>query len=312
MRKNSVMDRKNLVEKLFEIGLSRKLIAQATGIKPGNITYDLKKLKEERVFGERIQDPTELLKIILEKYVEWGYRRKLNSDAEVFQLEEIPGKTAGQPQRESLGRLLQIQRVKDMLSGMIFAREALIRPQLPEKGEFSAPIFHKGYELLVRNILDTNKELGYTNHLVDNPEIASRFADEILSAFFAKVAQNDLDDFDLSGISLESDNFSYSLASIICLKEVNNFRDNLKPKFKDDIYAYVNHNLSTLTDRESDVLRFYFGINCHQRKSYEEIGLIFDLTRERVRQIKEKAIRRMRHTSRSALLRESLVYAVTQ
>jgi RNA polymerase primary sigma factor len=61
----------------------------------------------------------------------------------------------------------------------------------------------------------------------------------------------------------------------------------------------VERALSTLTQREAEVIRLYFGIGVEHSLTLEEIGEKFDLTRERVRQIKEKAIRRLRHTSRS-------------
>jgi RNA polymerase primary sigma factor len=67
----------------------------------------------------------------------------------------------------------------------------------------------------------------------------------------------------------------------------------------------VERALATLTDRERDIVRYFFGINC-QEMTLEEIGQTFALTRERVRQIKEKAIRRLRHTSRSKLLKAYL------
>ena len=60
--------------------------------------------------------------------------------------------------------------------------------------------------------------------------------------------------------------------------------------------------LETLTPREADVVKLYFGLGEHQPMTLEEIGETFDLTRERVRQIKEKAIRRLKHTSRSKIL----------
>jgi RNA polymerase primary sigma factor len=59
----------------------------------------------------------------------------------------------------------------------------------------------------------------------------------------------------------------------------------------------IERALATLTERESDIIRLFFGIGC-QEMTLEEIGERFGLTRERVRQIKEKAIRRLRHTSR--------------
>ena len=64
----------------------------------------------------------------------------------------------------------------------------------------------------------------------------------------------------------------------------------------------IERSLATLSERESDVIRLYFGLTGKHPMTLEEIGEEFDLTRERVRQIKEKAIRRLRHTSRSKLL----------
>jgi RNA polymerase primary sigma factor len=68
----------------------------------------------------------------------------------------------------------------------------------------------------------------------------------------------------------------------------------------------IERSLSTLTERERDVIKLFFGIGCQHGLTLEEIGAKFDLTRERVRQIKEKAIRRLRHSSRSKLLKAYL------
>jgi RNA polymerase primary sigma factor len=68
----------------------------------------------------------------------------------------------------------------------------------------------------------------------------------------------------------------------------------------------IERSLSTLTERERDVIKLFFGLGMTAGLSLEEIGDKFELTRERVRQIKEKAIRRLRHTSRSKLLRSYL------
>jgi len=67
----------------------------------------------------------------------------------------------------------------------------------------------------------------------------------------------------------------------------------------------ITRALATLTEREADIIRKFFGIGC-QEMTLEEIGEELGLTRERVRQIKEKAIRRLRHTSRSKLLKSYL------
>ncbi len=68
----------------------------------------------------------------------------------------------------------------------------------------------------------------------------------------------------------------------------------------------IERALSTLTEREAEVIKLYFGFDDENSLTLEEIGEQFHLTRERVRQIKEKAIRRLRHTSRSKNLRAYL------
>ena len=74
----------------------------------------------------------------------------------------------------------------------------------------------------------------------------------------------------------------------------------------DSLKKEVQRTLSTLTQREADVMSFYFGLNGQQAMTLEEIGEKFSLTRERVRQIKEKATRRLRHSSRSKTLKSYL------
>lgn len=68
----------------------------------------------------------------------------------------------------------------------------------------------------------------------------------------------------------------------------------------------IDRSLSTLSSREMTVMRLYFGLNGVQPMSLEEIGGRFELTRERVRQIKEKAIRNLRQASRNQVLRPYL------
>jgi RNA polymerase primary sigma factor len=68
----------------------------------------------------------------------------------------------------------------------------------------------------------------------------------------------------------------------------------------------VQRALATLSEREAEVIRLYFGLQREHSLTLEEIGEKFSLTRERVRQIKEKAIRRLRHASRSKALRAYL------
>jgi len=68
----------------------------------------------------------------------------------------------------------------------------------------------------------------------------------------------------------------------------------------------IERSLSTLTEREREVVKLFFGIGINHGLTLEEIGDKFELTRERVRQIKEKAIRRLRHKSRCNLLKAYL------
>ncbi|MCP4569970.1 MAG: sigma-70 family RNA polymerase sigma factor [FCB group bacterium] len=68
----------------------------------------------------------------------------------------------------------------------------------------------------------------------------------------------------------------------------------------------IEKALDTLTPREAEVINLYFGLHAEKALTLEEIGARFSLTRERVRQIKEKAIRRLRHASRSRSLRAYL------
>ncbi len=75
---------------------------------------------------------------------------------------------------------------------------------------------------------------------------------------------------------------------------------------KESLRKDIDRSLATLTGREGDVVRLYYGLNGKHPLTLEEIGDLFDLTRERVRQIKEKAIRRLKHTSRSRMLKTYL------
>jgi len=68
----------------------------------------------------------------------------------------------------------------------------------------------------------------------------------------------------------------------------------------------IERSLNTLTDRQKDVVKLYFGIGVEHSMSLEDIGARFGLTRERVRQIKDKAINKLRSASRSKLLKAYL------
>ncbi len=78
------------------------------------------------------------------------------------------------------------------------------------------------------------------------------------------------------------------------------------PLMTDSLKDEIRNSLDTLKDREKMVIKMYFGIERDYALTLNEIGEEFNLTRERVRQIKEKAIRRLRHRSRSKTLRNYL------
>ncbi|MEY3195422.1 MAG: hypothetical protein RIQ78_1519 [Bacteroidota bacterium] len=77
-------------------------------------------------------------------------------------------------------------------------------------------------------------------------------------------------------------------------------------EYADSLRREIERSLGTLTDRQADVIKLYFGIGVEHPMSLEDIGDKFGLTRERVRQIKDKAINKLRATSRSKLLKTYL------
>ena len=101
-------------------------------------------------------------------------------------------------------------------------------------------------------------------------------------------------------VDLMADNAEISKAT--AEQALNALLDGVKESLKKE----VDRALETLSMREAEVVRLYFGLNREHPLTLEEIGEKFSLTRERVRQIKEKALRRLRHTSRSKALRTYL------
>jgi RNA polymerase primary sigma factor len=75
---------------------------------------------------------------------------------------------------------------------------------------------------------------------------------------------------------------------------------------RESLAREIQRSLSSLSDKEREIINMFYGIGVPYSYTLEEIGDIFDLTRERVRQIKEKAIRRLKHSSRSKLLKAYL------
>jgi RNA polymerase primary sigma factor len=93
------------------------------------------------------------------------------------------------------------------------------------------------------------------------------------------------------------------------LYDVVNLNESPRPDanlMKDSLITEINRALDMLSEKEAEILRHYYGINNKHPMSLQEIGDSFGLTRERVRQIKEKGIRRLRHTSKSKILKTYL------
>lgn len=102
---------------------------------------------------------------------------------------------------------------------------------------------------------------------------------------------------------LGNDDDDYSLLDVMS--------DSQTPKtdkqlMNESLVEEIERSLSTLTEREKIIIKYFYGIGTKHEYTLDEIATHFELTRERVRQIKEKAIKRLRHTSRSKLLRSYL------
>ncbi|MBN4076530.1 sigma-70 family RNA polymerase sigma factor [Gemmatimonas aurantiaca] len=115
--------------------------------------------------------------------------------------------------------------------------------------------------------------------------------------------------------TLKISNSHLSLDAPFSQSEDNSLIDILEDEFQPSpdeslmshsLRSEIEKALDTLTAREAEVINLYFGLNNDKALTLEEIGARFSLTRERVRQIKEKAIRRLRHASRSRSLRAYL------
>lgn len=90
------------------------------------------------------------------------------------------------------------------------------------------------------------------------------------------------------------------------LRNPNSISSDMELEHNESLRDEIDRSLSTLTERQKDVLKLFFGIGVEHPMSLEDIGERFGLTRERVRQIKDKAITKLRSTSRSKLLKNYL------
>jgi len=107
-------------------------------------------------------------------------------------------------------------------------------------------------------------------------------------------------------ISMDAPSISDDENSLYDILESKHVPNPDKELMHDSLRIEIERAISTLTAREADVLRLYYGLNSNIPLSLEEIAMKYGLTRERVRQIKERAIRRLKQTSRSKFLKAYL------
>lgn len=96
---------------------------------------------------------------------------------------------------------------------------------------------------------------------------------------------------------------SSNLYDVVSNKNTNQPDANM---IMDSLKTDLDQALNTLPSRESEIIKLYYGIGERHPKSLSEIGELFDITRERVRQIREKAVRKLRHKSQNEILKAYL------
>ncbi|MCD4682031.1 MAG: sigma-70 family RNA polymerase sigma factor [Bacteroidales bacterium] len=143
-------------------------------------------------------------------------------------------------------------------------------------------------------------------------QLEQKFEREPHSEEIANLLKVDEDDVE---VSIKNSGRHVSMDAPLLNEDENNLYDVLRSDestspeeelIHDSLKIEIERAISTLTPREADVLRSYFGLNSKIPLSLEEIADKYELTRERVRQIKEKAIKRLKQTSRSNLLKTFL------
>jgi len=143
-------------------------------------------------------------------------------------------------------------------------------------------------------------------------ELEQKFEREPNAEEIAKLLK--IDEHDIS-VSIKNSGRHVSMDAPLLNEDENNLYDVLrsdesrspeKELIYDSLKIEIERAICTLTPREADVLRCYFGLDRKVPLSLEEIADKYELTRERVRQIKEKAIKRLKQTSRSKLLKTFL------
>ena len=150
-----------------------------------------------------------------------------------------------------------------------------------------------------------NKAYSHLEQELERPPTALEMADYMdLSIADVKQAMNNSGrHISMDAPLIDGDDSSSSMYDVLPNDSLGGPEKNL---VIDSLKTEIERSLSTLTSREGDVVRFYYGLSGVSPMTLEEIGERFELTRERVRQIKEKAVRRLRQTSRSRMLKSYL------
>ncbi|WP_228852588.1 sigma-70 family RNA polymerase sigma factor [Aegicerativicinus sediminis] len=155
----------------------------------------------------------------------------------------------------------------------------------------------------IGSINKINKAFSYLEQVNERPPSAEELARE-LDMTVSDVKQ-----------SLKNSGRHVSMDAPLKEGETSNLYDVIKsgesPKpdkilIKESLSMEIERALDTLSEKEGDVIRMNFGLNNQPPMTLDEIGKTFDLTRERVRQIREKGIRRLRHTTKSRILKTYL------
>lgn len=157
----------------------------------------------------------------------------------------------------------------------------------------------------IGNINKIGKAFSELEQLLERPPTADELAEhlEISVEDIRQSLSNSGRHLSMDAPLIDGDESSSSMYDILP-NDNNNNPEN--PLVLDSLRKDIERSLSTLTTREGEVVRLYYGLNGKYPLTLEEIGEQFDLTRERVRQIKEKAIRRLKQTSRSKILKTYL------
>ncbi len=149
-----------------------------------------------------------------------------------------------------------------------------------------------------------NKTYSHLEQINERPPSAAEIAKELdMSESQVKVAlKNSGRHLSMDAPFKEGENDS-NLYDVLSSDESPNPDDQL---MKDSLSVEINRALDTLSQREADVIRLNYGIGNQPAMTLQEIGDMFDLSRERVRQIREKGIRRLKHQSKNKMLKKYL------